>query len=319
MGKEEFFDKAMDEISEQLPEELKEGTTLALNKVVKCNDIELHGVSLKRDGTDISPNIYLDSFYERHENGEDLGVLMNEVVDMFKDTELPELGPNDISLDYESIKDNLTFRLLELRRNRMFLVNVPYMSVGNGLALVCDIKVRSNEDGEWRTTITKDMMEKNGYDKKELFAHALENIRDVDPPVMVDVESSMFGNGDNTNLLEKDGKVEHKSNMYVLTNRSGVLGASALFYPEVQEQISEKLGEGYSVIPSSIHEVIIVPDSAGFTGVALKDMVKDANSSVVASKDILSDNVFHFDKDEKALSVSDTGMSMKSRVSEARC
>lgn len=316
MNKQEFWGKAMDELLEQLPEDMRKGTTLAMNTVLKCNDIELHGVSLKKGDEDISPNIYLDSFYERFENGESMQELMQEVAGVFKEAKRPEIKPDKLPLDYSSIKDKLTFRLLELKRNRMYLVNTPYMPVGNGLALVCDVKLKSGEDGEWRTTITKDMMEKYGYDKRQLFLDGLKNVQNVDPPVMMDMERNMFGVS-HSNVLDTEGPLYERSNMYVLSNASGVLGASALFYPEIQEQISEKIGEGYYVLPSSLHEVIVVPESAGFDAGQLTDMVKDANSSVVAPKDVLSDSVYHFDMGERKLETMQAAPELGSRVSEA--
>ena len=88
--------------------------------------------------------------------------------------------------------------------------------------------------------------------------------------------------------------------MYILSNQSGVLGASALFYPGIQESIAEKLGESYYALPSSL-EIIIVPESAGIDKMRLGEMVKTANQNVVDEKDVLSDNVFRYDKDEKQL------------------
>jgi hypothetical protein len=303
MEKMEFFGQAMDEILEQMPEEMKKGTTLSMNTVVKLNDIELHGVSIKKEGVDMAPNIYLDEYYDRFQQGEPMDKLMKEVVDIYAGLKQPEIVTSDIPLEYDSIKDKLALRLIELKRNRNYLANVPYMSVGNGLALVCDVKLRNDESGMWRTTITKDMVEKFGYDKREIFDQALNNVWDVDPPVLVDMEGQLMGNGDDRNLLNYYGRIDEKdkSSMYVLSNESGVLGAAALYYPKVQEQISDMLNEGYFVIPSSLHEVIIVPDSAGMDAKVLDNMVKDANRSVVQDKDVLSDNVFHFDRDAMAL------------------
>jgi len=319
MNRQEFFNRAMAEILEQLPKNMRKGVTLTMNSVLKCNDIELHGVSLKKGSEDISPNIYLDNYYERFENGEPMKDLMQEVTGIFTETERPEgmPQPKDIPLDYSSIKDKLTFRLLEMKRNRMYLVNTPYMPVGNGLALVCDVKLKSGEDGEWRTTITKDMMEKYGYDKRQLFLDGLKNVQNVDPPVMMDMQQNVFGLGAD-NVLDKETGAIEKSNMYVLSNKSGVLGASVLFYPEIQEKVSEKIGEGYYVLPSSLHEVIVVPESAGFDAKGLTDMVRDANSSVVDAKDILSDNVYHFDMAERKLETAHEPKALGDRVSEGR-
>ena len=89
--------------------------------------------------------------------------------------------------------------------------------------------------------------------------------------------------------------------MYVLTNTSGSLGAAALFYPDVKEKAAELLGSDYYILPSSVHEVILVPDSAGINAKELCDMVKQANRTVVEEQDILSDNVYHYSKDERRL------------------
>lgn len=224
-------------------------------------------------------------------------------------------------LSYEAIRDNVTLRLVELKRNRMYLVDVPYMSVGNGMAMVCDIKINQNEEGFWRTTITRDMLEKQRYDKKELFENAMKDAWEHEPPVLMDMDSQLFGLFDRRNLLDDGVTIgeDEKSRMYVLSNKDSVLGASTIFYPGMQERIAEKLGEGYYVLPSSIHEVLIVPDSADISLPMLSAMVRDANRHVVDAKDVLSDNVFHFDKDEKVLSTRSEVISMQGRSQEARC
>ena len=89
--------------------------------------------------------------------------------------------------------------------------------------------------------------------------------------------------------------------MYVLTNSTGSLGASALFYPDVKEKAAELLGSDFYILPSSCHEVILVPDSTDIKAQDLCDMVKQANRSVVEDKDILSDNVLHYSRDERRL------------------
>ena len=87
--------------------------------------------------------------------------------------------------------------------------------------------------------------------------------------------------------------------MYVLSNTGGMLGSAVLFYPNTREHIAEVLGEGYCVLPSSQHEVLIIPDSAGIDREHLAEMVKQANEAVVEPKDVLTDTVFHYDRDEK--------------------
>ena len=98
-----------------------------------------------------------------------------------------------------------------------------------------------------------------------------------------------------------------------------MLGASVLFYPGVQEKIAEAMGEGYTVLPSSVHEVLIVPDSLSPGQMELAEMVRSVNKNVLDPKEVLSDNIYHYDRERKELSTSIESISLSSRVSEARC
>jgi hypothetical protein len=106
--------------------------------------------------------------------------------------------------------------------------------------------------------------------------------------------------------------------MYVLTNEAGTLGAAALYYPDVKEKAAELMGSGYYVLPSSIHEVILVPDTIDHDVRDLCDMVKQANRSFVEPKDVLSDNVYHYDKDSRDLSRVNPDREKADRVAEGR-
>ncbi len=171
----------------------------------------------------------------------------------------------------------------------------------DGLAMVCDISLTKGQD-IWRTTVAREMAEKNDYDVDALFDHAMKSFVKLEPPVLADMAGAIFG-GEKVNYLAFGERLypDEKQLMYVLSNDTGVLGASVLFYPGVQEQIANVFDEGYTVLPSSVHEVLIVPDSAGVDAASLKDMVREANRLVVEDKDILSDNIYHYDPKEKTL------------------
>ena len=174
------------------------------------------------------------------------------------------------------------------------------MTVGHGLAMVCDIKMDDGNKGSWRATVTQGMLESQNYDKRELFMAAMDNAQLIDPPILVDMGQALFTH-EGENLLKRSEPLppEDVSNMYILSNTAGMLGSAALFYPDTREHIAEVIGESYTVLPSSQHEVLIIPDSAGLPREDLAGMVKTANETVVEPKDVLSDNIFHYDRDEK--------------------
>ena len=310
-----------DEIMNAVPADVRDGLTLKETEVTKINDQKLYGFMFKRDGSDASPAIYVNQMFERFRKGEPIKALAKEMADLYMKSvaeKAPEM-PN--KLGFDDIKDNLTIRIIDIGRNQDYLREVPCMMLGNGLAAVCDIQLQQELEGLWRTTVTTGLIERQGYDKQALFENAMETAPYVDPPVLTSMGANLFGKGEQGNLLESDEPVseDSKEPMYVLSNESSMFGAAALFYPGMQEKIAEKLGEGYYALPSSLHEYIIIPESAGIDPKEMCEMVKTANKTVVEPKDVLSDNVLHFDKDSRQLdSVSDL-LEEKPKEQEMRC
>ena len=282
----------------------------------------LHGLVFKSKDSAAAPTIYLDDAYRDHERGMPAGMIAQNIAAAYMDCRDAEpvrgnLIPEELS--YENIRDQITMRLVEVKRNRQFLQDRPYMNVGHGLALTCDIQLRG-EDGTALASITNDMLEQNGYDKRQLFENAMADAWKNAPPTLRDMQASLFGMGGD-NLLETDAEIPHedKAMMYVLTNGDGQYGAAAMFYPGMQEKISDNLGEGYYALPSSLHEYLIIPESAGIDPKEMAKMVSEANrsESVVAPKDVLSDQVLHYDREAKFLENLPMQRQMDSRV-EAR-
>ncbi len=69
--------------------------------------------------------------------------------------------------------------------------------------------------------------------------------------------------------------------MYVLTNKERSLGAGTFLYPGVLKQAEELLGERFYVLPSSIHECILIPEEEGMYQEALTEIVTEINESQV--------------------------------------
>ena len=95
--------------------------------------------------------------------------------------------------------------------------------------------------------------------------------------------------------------MQRECQMYVLTNSSKIQGAACMFYPHVLEMIGEILKEDFYILPSSIHEVILVPSDRIDNPSDLFTMVEDANRTVVALGDILSDSVYYYNREKNQI------------------
>ena len=318
LSKNEFFDSVKRNIINFLPDEVRENVEIDETTIVKMNDQKLHGIVIKDKGADAAPNFYLDEMFERYSNGEDMGSLMAELSENYViSRDMPR--PMDIDLSWDNVKDSLTLRLLETKRNREFLSTMPHVNVGNGLAMTVDVNMGEDKSGEWRVAVNYDVMKEMGTDKEQLFTEALANAQVYEPAILVDMEEALFM-PEQTNLLSRNKPIaqEDLGSLYVLGNPSGSFGASALFYPDVKEKAAEILGSDYYVLPCSVHEVILVPETAGMDERELCSMVKQANRAVVEDKDILSDNVYHYSRDEKKLTMVTAEKQRGDRVAEGR-
>ena len=89
--------------------------------------------------------------------------------------------------------------------------------------------------------------------------------------------------------------------MYIMTNRQEVNGASVLLYDDVLQTFALKKKTDFYILPSSIHEVILVPSDRIDNPSDLFTMVEDANRTVVALGDILSDSVYYYNREKNQI------------------
>lgn len=132
-------------------------------------------------------------------------------------------------------------------------------------------------------------MFKGSYTEEELSIACQNTVRDAR---IAEIQSAIFGGHPQT--IDEWTPVIGESGMYVLTNMTSCNGAGAMFCDALLEKIQTKLDCDYYLLPSSIHEVIIVPDEGGFDRSELDAMVKTINETEVDANDRLADHVFYY-------------------------
>ena len=287
------------------------GVNITQCEVVKLNDETLHGLSLTPEGEHAGWTLYFDDLYERYERGESVEDLLEEGACRcmeVMDYELPA-EPDRMNLSFEAIRERLSVRLVGVRKNMRYMKGRPYIDVGCGLALIAVINSEREITSEWALSVTDDLLRNEiRCSREELLTAALDNTVRIEPPVLSALSDSVYSNYIRQfrvrNYLEEDsGEPEDVRAAFVLTNRSAFFGAAVLFYPGVMEKIASIFCCGFYVLPSSLHEVIIIPDAAGADIPGMIHTVHEANATVVDRCDVLSDNVFHYDPEECELRI----------------
>lgn len=91
-----------------------------------------------------------------------------------------------------------------------------------------------------------------------------------------------------------EGLLDVHVDTYVITNTSNHYGSICLFDEAVKNKLNELMPEGYIILPSSVHEVILMPIECGLDTSCLKKMVYDINTLVVQKQDFFTNRVFRY-------------------------
>ena len=206
---------------------------------------------------------------------------------------------------YEDIQDSLRVRLMDMKSNRETLENSVYEPVGCGYALVAYMELPEEISNGGIANIPRGLAEAAGFSQRRIMMDARLGSMAADYPKLCPLQDILFGmlNGDTPQNLLTGGELPEDQPLLVLTTEDGVLGAAALFYPDVQKRIGEIVGGDYYVLPSSVHEVLIMPDDGHTNAKDLAMMVRDINEHEVSPEERLGNKVLYFRTDLQKLQV----------------
>lgn len=304
MERENYYNEILEAVREEIPDILKDVVSVERFERMKTNDKKLTAICVRISETGVAPTIYLDDFFEAYQEGVPAEKIAQHILCMTAEAGLQVPEVESIPMDYEHIADKLTMQMVEGERNKERLKDLIYRPIGNGMVMIPYIEVRRDENGGYWTEVSKAMAEGFGYDIDELLDRAFANLVENHVPAFFEMETGPTGAAssiEDANLMREDFKIEGTSPMYILTNHTKNGGASVLFYPGVQERIGELLGENYYVLPSCMHEIVIVPERADIPPEVLKLWVEEANRTIIPPQEVLSDKVLFFDREKNKL------------------
>lgn len=279
---------------------------VTLKQVLKNNGILLDGLSIHKPEQTVMPNIYLNQYYDQFEQGRELDEIVDEIINFYEtSSESAGMIQEDFTFEFEEMKDQIIFRVVNYEKNKNLLSQVPYIRVLD-LAVTFHCLMRNEGNGIGCIRITKEHLNDWQIGVERLMKIAYKNTQRIFPPVlrpMEEVVADLMEQGELFNQEEIDGlkSPDSPSAMYVLTNRMGINGAACILYPNVLEHVASFLGASFYILPSSIHEVILVPsrETTHFEIMQekqrLSDMVKEINETQVAREEVLSDTVYEYD------------------------
>lgn len=270
MNYEQFKKTVKENFMNYMPDKFKDMKPL-ISQVEKVNST-LDAIGVKDDNTSAFPTIYINDMYKDYQNGADLETILTAACDVIARAYNEALGIN-VSDILANASDNIFFMLINTEQNQSLLNSMPHRPF-HGLTIIYKIMVKIDKNGLQAIPITKGLATELKMTEEQLFECAKNNTRRLFP----------------------------EPNMWIFSNASCINGASSILYENELHELAEKMESNLYILPSSIHEVVVISAEMG-NPEDLALMVAKINVSEVPLEDRLSNQVYHYDRNLRILTI----------------
>lgn len=287
------YDQFVQDVKRKVSGECGAGTAVCIHTAVKNNGRERKGIMLTRQRVNISPAIYLEEYYEQFLNGGTLEEIAADIVRLYNEVRFSHSWEKDELRSYESVKEKIVYRLINKEKNKTMLTDTPFEPYLD-MAAVFYVLLEVNAYGTAAMMVRKEHLKGWNVSREDIYRQACRNTKRLLPCEFKTMKEV---------IAELDGSREMPGRdvMYVLSNTLRSFGAAVVMYDGVLGRVGDHLKENYYVLPSSIHEMIIIPESEAPGKSELANMVAEINATQVEEEDVLSDNAYYYDRKLKKL------------------
>jgi len=269
-----------------------------LDTVKKNNGVVLYGVTVIDEDYNIHPTLYIERFYEMYKDGQEFKEVFMEIYNAYMHDTIHRDVDIDFFKEYEQVRPLLGFKLINADMNAVLLKEVPHKRVYNfAVVSYCDVPKELGL-GTGCILIKNQHLDIWGIKPEVLIEDAMQNMQETSPAEFLNMARILKELYD-----DPKGLIASKLPMYVLTNTERVFGAGALLYDNQLEKVAEEIKEDFYVLPSSIHEVIILPKKYGSNKDYMVQMVREINGDNLSMEERLADNVYIYSRENKELQI----------------
>lgn len=293
-------------VKEAIEASLGDGQEVTIREVLKNNDTRLTGLTIRTEESNIAPTIYLEGSFERYKAGATaVSAIVTEILSVYDSHK--NLMSFDASMvtDFSVSRDRICYKLINADRNKELLSDAPHVIVCDDLAVIFYILVSNDGQGTATITIRNNMSDLWGVDADQLFKIALINTQHIFRgcvrgirSVLMEILSDRMDEEDAKEFYDMDVSGEDDIQMYVCTNTSKVNGAGVLLYNDLLKNFADRTGCDFYILPSSIHETLLIPATDQMDIEVLRSMVRDVNEAELAPEEVLSDNVYVYRRED---------------------
>ena len=299
----ERFESFVNEIKEKVEEKIGCDYEVRIEMALKNNSQVIHNIVIRNTGgeynANLAPAINLKSCYSQYILGKTTDELAQEIIRIYHEgvRNMDDIDPDTFNSD--NAGELLFYRIVNRERNRELLLKVPYVPYLD-LAVTFHYLCNTYDDAIQSFRIDNRIMKDWNLTIPKLYEMAHRNTPVLFPERLIDMEDAlqMFDCNECDDIYDIED-----DEMYILSNDKGINGATVLLYSKKIGELSELYRRNIYIIPSSIHELMLLPESGRITPQRLRQIINDVNTNCVDMEEQLSDEVYIYDRDSKSIHI----------------
>lgn len=276
---------------------------IKLTTITKNNNVKLDGLTIKMEEENVSPTIYLNDYYERYLKEKSINDIAYEVIAIYQENKVKKSIDINFFTEFNNVKNNIAFKLINYGKNKETLSGIPYIKFMD-LAIVFYCLVSSDLLGNATILIHNSHMDMWQTDIEELYKVAQVNSEKLLAVQIDNIETLLMDElGEEMKGIFDEEIDNSQIPMFVISNNTKVNGAACILYKNVLKDFASVINSDLYILPSSVHEIILIPKTIDSNPNDLKQIVKETNDNHVEDEEILSYSVYEYLRNEDKINI----------------
>lgn len=273
-------------IKRKIEEKMGADVKISIKEVNKNNGTVLTALFFTTKSS-YSSLIYMNEYFEKYSTGKmTIEEIIDSVIDIYNN--------NHHSLSFQDTKNNIIFKLINTEKNAQLLETIPNIPLED-LSIVFQVFISDESDIQITIPITNEHINAWQVDAKTIYDYAKINTQNILGYQLTDICTTL-------QTLSSDFECPSgQIPMYILTNSNSINGAGCILYEDLLCDFAQLMGSDLYILPSSVHEVILMPVDKAPEVDLLRDTIKEVNSTQVAPEDFLSDSLYCYKRNSNAI------------------
>lgn len=281
-------------------------TSIAIQQIPHNNHGTQDAVTILEPELNISPTIYLESYFQQIQKGASISTVLSQIYDYYQEHRSAHSIDTLFFTNYDNISSRIVYKLVHQGKNKELLKEVPWIPyLDLAIVFYCLLSKSSTENASvlirnehlsyWNVS-AGDLLSLAQKNTPFLLSSCCDSLTELLLPVLDQLPPK---EQDDTRQAFTTASVP----MYVLTNHQRFLGACCILYDDVLKEIAERLECDLYILPSSVHEVILIPADVTESVLTLSQMVCEINQSEVSGEEILSDHIYYYHRNTDSITM----------------